>query len=563
MDTIEVIKLKDVQKILSLTSRDGWYCDKAIKNGIKGNTTKCAIKSALDSLPMSKIEEITRFSLETEETNVVDEETGEILVRIKDTYQNEPLYRLWHIIYSIKKDEERFNAITKFLKEFDIEDESVAKELMNIDFVTPGYANLSAKAISKILPYMMEGIDYSDSCEYVGYNHSDSITKEENENRELLDKIPALKKNELRQPTVEKILNQTINVFNQVNTNLIMKGERIDEVRVELARDLKRSKKEREDVEKVIRKQQKENDEYAEILKGEGIRPTRNKILKYRLWRESNESCFYCGQPLKFNEFLKFTEIEREHIIPKKLIFDDSFANQVCSCRKCNSEKGGRTALDYMRNKPNLQAYLEKVDKMYQDHKISYTKHSHLMASYDDYLNRKKEGKTTKNDEQIWEKPIERQLRLSQFIARKAQELLKTACRDVVATSGEITHLVRHIWGYDTILHELNLPYYKEAGLTEFITDEKTKQQREVISNWSKRLDHRHHAVDALAVAYTSRSIIQRLNTLHEFRKKCVMKLNLQTKIGKKIIYYCNGLKKNNHLTDCMLHKKLHQYWYQ
>ena len=98
MDTIEVIKLKDVQRILSLTSRDGWYCDKAIKNGIKGNTTKCAIKSALDSLPMSKIEEITRFRLETEETNVVDEETGEILVRIKDTYQKEPLYRLWHII---------------------------------------------------------------------------------------------------------------------------------------------------------------------------------------------------------------------------------------------------------------------------------------------------------------------------------------------------------------------------------------------------------------------------------------------------------------------------------
>lgn len=520
MDALEVVKLKDVQEVLSLTSRDGWYCDKAIKNGIKGNSTKCAIKSALDSLPMSKVEEITRFRLDTEETKVVDKETGEILVRIKDTYQKEPLYRLWHIIYSIKKDEERFNAITKFLKEFDVEDESVAKELLNIDFVTPGYANLSAKAISKILPYMMEGIDYSDSCEYVGYNHSGSITKEKNENRELLDKIPTLKKNELRQPTVEKILNQTINVFNQINTDLIMKGERIDEVRIELARDLKRSKKEREDVEKVIRKQQKENDEYAEILKGEGIRPTRNKILKYRLWRESNEKCFYCGQPINYQEFLRFSDFEREHVIPKKLLYDDSFANQVCSCRDCNKEKGGRTALDYMRTKANLQTYLENVDKMYQEHKISGTKRSHLLASFDDYLNRKKEGKETKTDVLIWEKPIERQLRLSQYISRKAQELLKTACRNVVSTSGEITYYIRHIWGYDTILHELNFPCYKESGLTEFVTDEKTGQQREIISNWSKRLDHRHHAVDALAVACTSRSIIQRLNTPYMYREK-------------------------------------------
>lgn len=519
MDNREVLKLKDVQDVLGLTSKSEWYCDKAIKSGIKGNTTKHAIVLALSSLSQSKIAEVTRFKLETEETNKADEETGEILIRIKPSYQEEPLYRLWHIIYSIKNDEERFNTISTFLKEFDIEDVAVANALNGIDFVSPGYANLSAKAISKILPYMMEGLDYSDSCEYVGYNHSDSLTKEENEARDLLDQIPALKKNELRQPTVEKILNQTINVFNQINADLINKGERIDEVRIELARELKQSKEEREDAANGIRKQQKANDEYAALLKDAGIRPTRNRILKYRLWRESNETCFYCGQPIKFKEFLHFSEIEREHIIPKKLIYDDSFANQVCSCRKCNAEKGGRTALDYMRTTPHLQEYLIRVDQMFQDHKIGGKKHSHLLASYEDYLSRKKEGKETKDDIKIWEQAIDRQLRLSQYISRKAQELLKTACRDVVATIGSITELIRHTWGYDTILHELNFPNYKEAGLTEEITDENTGRQKEVIKEWNKRLDHRHHAIDALAVACTSRSIVQRMNTLHASRE--------------------------------------------
>lgn len=516
LDKKEQIKLKDVQGILDLVPRSGWYCDKALKGGIKGNTTRQSIINALSSLPKSKIDELTRFNLKIEETKTVDEETGEILVRISNSYTEEPLYRLWHIIYSIKDDDERYNAISKFLLKFGITDISIAHKLKDIDFALPGYANISAKAICKILPYMMEGIDYSDSCEFVGYNHSNSLTKEENQARVLKDQIPAIKKNELRQPTVEKILNQAINVFNQINAKLIKKGERIDEVRIELARELKQSKEEREETAYGIRRQQRQNDDFAKLLKEAGIQPTRNKILKYRLWRESHKTCFYCGQPVNFREFSDSTEVEREHIIPKRLLFDDSFGNQVCSCRKCNAEKGGLTALDYMRTKPNLNDYIKKVDQMFQNNEISGKKHSHLLASYEDYIKRKKEGKETKDDIMIWETPIDRQLRLSQYISRKSAEYLRTACREVIATSGSITDLIRHSWGYDTILHELNLPRYKEAGLTVFVKN--AGEEKEIIENWTKRLDHRHHAIDALAVACTSRSIIQRINSLHASR---------------------------------------------
>lgn len=50
-----------------------------------------------------------------------------------------------------------------------------------------------------------------------------------------------IKKNELRQPVVEKILNQMVNVVNA----LMEKYGRFDEIRVELARELKQSKEER------------------------------------------------------------------------------------------------------------------------------------------------------------------------------------------------------------------------------------------------------------------------------------------------------------------------------
>ena len=440
MNNNETIKLDDVKRILELNDDSRWYSDNAIKNGIKGNTTKYAIVTALSLLPQDKIEEITRFNLEKEPTGMVDAETGEVLVRFKKTYQQEPLYRLWHIIYSIKIDEERKNAVAKFLQSFGIDNNDVVQRLSDIDFRTPGYGNISAKAICRILPYMMEGIEYSEACEYVGINYTNSLSKEENEKRELMNEIPLLKKNSLRQPTVEKILNQTINVFNSINAVLHKNGERIDEVRVELARELKQSKEERHKTSEEIKALEDKNNQYRKILEKEyHLNATHKNLLRYRLWIESNMSCFYCEQPIGFTPFANEPEEEREHILPKSLHYDDSFANQVCSCRKCNSEKGERTALDYMRTTSHLQDYLNKVNRLHQAHKISGKKYTHLLTSYDDYIERKKNGRETKEDVQIWENPIDRQLRLSQYISRKAMEILSYACRDVVATSGTVT----------------------------------------------------------------------------------------------------------------------------
>ena len=104
------------------------------------------------------------------------------------------------------------------------------------------YGSLSAKAIHKILPYMKEGCGYDVACTYAGYRHSaSSLTKEEIEQFELLDQLELLPKNSLRNPVVEKILNQMVNVVNEI----ISTYGRPDEIRVELARELKKNQKER------------------------------------------------------------------------------------------------------------------------------------------------------------------------------------------------------------------------------------------------------------------------------------------------------------------------------
>lgn len=533
----EKIQRKDVLAILGLESEAAWYGTKQLASGIKGNDMLLKIRKALSPLSAVLIGEITRFDIKVVDTNyknpktgehspLVDTETGEILRCIDSSYEHEPLYRLWHIMYSIKNIEEEKKALRKFLSEFSVVDEGVVESLAAIDFVTPGYGNKSAKFICKILPYLQEGLVYSEACEYVGINHSNSLTTDENNRRELKEVIPALKKGELRQPVVEKILNQMINIFNAINARLRASGNgQIDEVRVELARELRQSKEERANTYEQQSKQQKENKKWRELIEQHpGMKATRNRIMKYRMWEETGHCCFYCGQLVNCKQFLEGEDVEREHIIPKKLLFDDSFGNLVCSCRKCNEEKGGRTALDYMRTKPKaeLDSYLERVTELYEEHKISGKKRRHLLTSYDDYLVRKQQGKETEEDIAIWEQFIDRQLRLSQYISKKALEILSQGCRNVHATSGSITDLVRHVWGYDTIIHDLCFPRYKAAGLTEMKTIKRGNKEVEVevIAGWDKRKDHRHHAIDALAIACTTQSMIQRINTLNASREE-------------------------------------------
>jgi CRISPR-associated endonuclease Csn1 len=322
-----------------------------------------------------------------------------------------------------------------------------------------------------------------------------------------------LLKNELRQPIIEKILNQMINIVNALKEQ----HGNIDEVRVELARELKQSKDERAHATERINKNERENKTIEERIKEYGVRPSRARIQKYKMWIESQERCFYCNTGVSATEFLSGADVEVEHIIPRSVLFDDSFSNKVCACRACNHAKGNMTAREFMetRSQAELEAYLSRVNTAFEEGRISKTKRDHLLWRKDE----------------IPQDFIDRQLRQSQYIAKKAVEILRSAIRDVYATSGNVTDFLRHIWGYDQILHQLNLPKYRDAELTEWVTYDHRGQehQEERIKNWSKRIDHRHHAIDALTIALTRQGYIQRLNNLnasHDDMAEAVRKVN-------------------------------------
>jgi CRISPR-associated endonuclease Csn1 len=228
---------------------------------------------------------------------------------------------------------------------------------------------------------------------------------------------------------------------------------------VELARELKQSREERELATNAIRSNQKKNDDIAKRIKEEyGLAPTRSRIQKYRMWEDSGETCVYCGATVNVKEFLLGSGVEVEHIIPRSVLFDDSYSNKVCSCRKCNKEKNNRTAYDFMatRGEGELNAYIERVNSLYDSKKISKSKRDKLLMKAED----------------IPTDFIDRQLRESQYIAKKAKEILQSVCYNVYTTSGSVTDFIRHLWGWDEVLHSLNFERYKAAGLTETVERE-------------------------------------------------------------------------------------------
>lgn len=490
----EKMKGADLLRLLGLKKDDGFAVPAQVTKGLKGNTTRHLLAKALGDWPGA--DALLRFEITIEETGEFDEATGLAKTRVSKSYLREPLYQLWHTCYSVSDPDEFAKAMRG---KFGIDDPEVVERLFNVDFRGQGYASKSAKMMTRIIPWMRDnGYRYSEACEMAGYNHSSYVTADENAVRPLLDKLPQIPKGELRQPVVEKILNQMVNV---VNAAVEAYGP-MDAIHVELARELRRSKDERASDTKRNSQREKDNNRIAGLLVEKGLKATRTQIQKYRMLEENGHCCMYCGTPINDLEFLRGIEADREHVIPRSLFFDDSFSNKVCSCRRCNADKGQMTAYDFMASQGDeaLQRYINRVDRLYEQKLISKTKRSRLLTSLKD----------------IPQDFIDRDLRLTQYISRKALDMLGQISRDVVATTGAVTDFFRHAWGYDEILHSLNFARYDKAGQTETVEIIRNGQTHteQRITGWTKRLDHRHHAIDALTVALTGRAYIQRLNTL-------------------------------------------------
>ncbi|HNV98231.1 MAG TPA: type II CRISPR RNA-guided endonuclease Cas9 [Chitinophagales bacterium] len=489
------ISSSQLLKLLKLKPEGEYFPNyKIIKKGLDGNRTVVAIRKLLDKYGHAG-ENLLQFEIFD---TLINEESGEVLdrVRIKGDFEHQPLYRLWHILYSLPEEQ-----LVHVLKEKYGFTDALVEALASLDMKSGGFGNKSARAMRRILPFLVEGNIYSKACALAGYNHSDSQTKAESEARKLLDKLPEVKRNELRNPVVEKILNQLVNIVNSIIAN--PEYGRPDEIRIELARELKQNIDRRKDTYIRNNKMDAEHKKIAERLTEMGYKSiTRNLIEKWKLYDELDGFCLYSGKKLVLAACLNGDRVDVDHIIPQSRLFDDSFLNKVLCDANENRLKGNMTAYDYMQSKGDeaFERYLAMVNALYANKKISYAKREKLLTP----------------QKEIPQNFIDRQLRETQYITSYAREMLQKVCTHVTTTSGAVTDYLRHIWGYDELLMRLNLERFAAIGLVEehFKADRNKHIKR--INGWSKRDDHRHHGLDALVIAATKQKYVQQLNNLNQ-----------------------------------------------
>ncbi len=270
-------------------------------------------------------------------------------------------------------------------------------------------------------------------------------------------------------PTVHIALNQ----LRQVLNCLIRTYGPPAAINIELARGLKQSQKQKDEQTKANRQNEKARDEYRKILDELGMPDTHGNMLLLRLFHElppDGRICVYSGTSLSM-AMLTTGEVEIDHILPRSRTLDDSFMNKVLCTRAANREKGNRAPAEAWSG--------QKLAEIHARAKLLLPKKAWRFAP--DAMERfEREGGF-----------LEKQLKDTQHMSRLAKTYLEHVCKDVFATPGRLTAMLRGKWGLNRLLHDHNLH-----------GDEAPKQ----------RNDHRHHAIDAFVIACTTRSLLNRLS---------------------------------------------------
>jgi len=507
----------------------------------------------------------------------------------------EHLQQLWHLLYSV----EDSAAIKQSLeKQFQLP-ETIALALSKLPPFKLQYASYSSKAIHKLLPLMRIGkywneaniacqvkerIDKLSNAEldpsldesmrariekfrseyqlselkdyqalpewlacYIVYGkHSENITGVVCSHPE---EVRGLEAKTLRNPIAEQIINETL----QLVKDIWKQYGRPDEIRIELARDLKKTADERKHLYDNNRQNKEDKDRIRAILRElklgnpdsladidkirileengnykyqnsqerffkKAIEPTRSEIEKYRLWMEQHCISPYTGNTIMLSELFTY-KYEVEHIIPRTRFYDDSLGNKVIVESWANKEKDKLTAMQYIQQGSrqdkllSVEHYLAHVEKNFRG-----KKRRHLLST------------------EIPKGFIERQLNDTRHINRKVKELLQQVTEKVWATSGQVTDELKHKWGVNDKMKEILEGRFKRLeeltgeSMISYTIDENGERTTH-LKGYEKRIDHRHHAMDAIVIACSTQSHIQYINTLEAQTRDESMKYEFRNKL--------------------------------
>jgi CRISPR-associated endonuclease Csn1 len=434
-------------------------------------------------------------------------------------------------------------------------------------------------------------------AKYVIYDHhSEAVsTNKWNYVTDLDNYLHEFKQHSLRNPIVEQVITETLRVVKDIWVKY-GKGKKdfFTEIHIELGREMKNTQPERKKITNQITENENTNHRLkkmlAEMLHDKDVenvrpysptqlealkiyedgvlnsgveipddilkisktaQPSNSDLLKYKLWLEQKYRSPYTGEIIPLNRLFT-SDYEIEHIIPQSRYFDDSFSNKVICESAVNKQKDNQIGLAFIKNHhgEKIELGMGKTTKIFEVEDYEKFIRDHYAN------NRGKRLKLLMED--IPEKMIERQMNDTRYISKFVTTILSCIVRDqtnddginsknVIPGNGKITTELKQDWGLNDVWNELILPRFDRMNqinnTTHFTTWNENHKKRlptvpiEYSIGFSKkRIDHRHHAMDALVIACATRDHVNLLN--NQSAKSEVKRFDLQNKLRRKQSYF-------------------------
>ena len=322
-----------------------------------------------------------------------------------------------------------------------------------------GAGHISAKACRKIIPGLRRGLVYSEACQEAGYDHA---------------RRPETSLSDIANPVARKAIGETLK---QVRA-IVAEYGLPERIHIELARDVGKSAEERAEIARGIEKRNRERDRLRRIfVETVGREPAGSEdMLRFELWLEQAGRCLYTDHCIPPDAIVAAdNRVQVDHILPWSRFGDDSFANKTLCFATANQEKRGRTPFEW------LGADQERWNRFVA-----------VVEGCKGMKGRKKRIYLLKDAVSSEEKFRTRNLNDTRYAARIVLEHLahfypEDGSRRVFARPGALTDRLRRGWGLQDLKKKLEPDGEK------------------------RHEDDRHHALDALIVAATSESALQRL----------------------------------------------------
>ena len=277
--------------------------------------------------------------------------------------------------------------------------------------------------------------------------------------------------------------------------------------------------------------------------------PSKADITRYKCWLEQKYRSPYTGEMIPLAKLFT-SAYEIEHIIPQSRYFDDSFSNKVICEAEVNKLKDRLLGYEFIKAHHGEKVQLsqgktveilsvEAYEKFVKDHYSS---------------NRTKMKKLLMDD--ILDGFIERQLNDSRYISKVVKGLLSNIVRkdlgngeyeqeavskNLISCNGSITDRLKKDWGMNDVWNSIILPRFQRlnelTGKDCFTT---TSAEGRLIPQMplelqrgfsKKRIDHRHHAMDAIVIACATRDHVNLLNNESAHSKHNANRYQLQRKL--------------------------------